>query len=74
MGNQGGPEYNTNPNGPYNAPNPNDFNEERKEGDGEGGVFKDGYMAGLKEGAKGAYKGVYKGAQGAYNKVTGKKP
>lgn len=67
IGNQGGPEY--------NAPNFNDNNnEERKSGDGEGGAFKDGYISGLKEGAKGAYKGVYRGAKGAYDKVTGKKP
>lgn len=64
MGNQGGPEYNA------PAINNNNDKEENKSGDGESSSFKDGYMAGLKQGAKGAYKG----AQGAYNKVTGKKP
>lgn len=53
MGNQGGPEYNP----PHNT-----NEEESKSGDGEGS-HKKGYLAGLKESAK-----------GAYHKVKGNKP
>ena len=70
MGNQGGPEYNA----PQLNNSNNDDEEEEKTGDGEGGAFKDGYLAGIKKGAKGAYKGVYMGAKGAYNKITGNSP
>ena len=45
MGNQGGPEYNA---PTFNNNNDNDIEEENKSGDGEGGAFKDGYLAGLK--------------------------
>ena len=70
MGNQGGPEYNA----PQLNNSNNDDEEEEKTGDGEGGAFKDSYLAGIKMGAKGAYKGVYMGAKGAYNKITGNSP